>query len=106
MIVIPIQTKEHLNDALIIVLYKDDWERMKQAEPVQIDQARMMLETKKVLHSPTTVVCYEADPFPLMKFLDKKDIIGALGYLQRGIIGKDTPIAKAIDTLGLSSHDY
>lgn len=103
MIVLPVASKDHLSDILILVLSRDDFERVKQADPMQVSWTRMVTEVGVQIHQPTIVVCYEEDMFKLMKFLDKKDIIGALKHLERGhkpTVREGTPLQRAIDTLG------
>lgn len=104
--VIPIKTKQHLNDILVIVLDRDDWLRMNQADPVQLSWGNMVSTMGIDVIQPTIVICYEPNTIKLMQFLQKRDIIGALKYLQRGVKPTDNPIQNAINRLGLSGHDY
>lgn len=105
--VIPIKTKQHTNDILIIVLDKDDWSKMTQAAPVQLNWLEMVAQLSVQIIHPTIVICYEPSPMKLMQFLQKKDIIGALKYLQRGVGVADRTIIQAtMDGLGRSGNDY
>lgn len=102
---IPIATKDHAHDQLIIILSRDDWERMRQADPVQLDWTDMVVQTQ-FIYQPLITICYEPDITKVMVFLNKGDIIGALRFLQRGVSSDQrTTIQKAIDTLGRSG-DY
>jgi hypothetical protein len=111
MIALPIASKDHLNDMLVIVLARDDFERIKSADPMQVSWTHMQASLGIKIYEPTIVVCYENESgmFKLMKFLDKKDIIGALKYLQRGmkpILTEPSPIQNNIDGLGKSDRGY
>lgn len=83
MLILPIQSKGHLNDLLVIVFDQGDIERMRKGDPAQIK----MLDIKRVgkdLMNPTVIVCYEQDQTKLTQLINKGDIVAVLEYLQRG----------------------
>ena len=80
MIMIPIESKDHEHDALIIVLDKDNLSRMQQADPPEIELRRC----GKTLINPAICVCYQ-DPSPEWnRIVQGGNLAGMIEYLQRG----------------------
>ncbi len=80
MLLVPIQTQNHANDAVIIVLDQNSIDRMAKFDPAEI----LLSQTGKKLVSPKILICFEKDEAALSKFIHKADIKGLIKYLQRG----------------------
>ncbi len=80
MLLIPIETPNHADDVVIIVLGPDSLERMRQADPAEVE----LRKVGKKLVNPTVSVCFEEDLASLNRFIQRGDIQGLLKHLQRG----------------------
>lgn len=80
MLMLPIETRSHVNDMLIIVLDSVNIQRLREADPAEID-------TKvcgKQLVNPTVMVCYEEPTPQFNRLMQGNDIKAILEYLGRG----------------------
>jgi hypothetical protein len=80
MILIPIATEGHRNDALIVIINKSNVERMKRADPAEIK----LKELTGNLVSPVIMIAYEDSSPQLAKLIQSGDIKGIVKFLQRG----------------------
>ena len=80
MMMIPLETEGHEHDALILILSKNNVERLRQADPVEVN----LSETGYRLVNPTIMVCYEEDEPALTRLLHAGDLKAIIKHLQRG----------------------
>lgn len=79
MLILPIETEDHSHDALIIVLEKDNLDRMKQADPAEVD----LRKSGKTLVNPVVMVCYEEEQAKLT-MVHQGNLEAIIKHLQRG----------------------
>lgn len=87
MLIIPIPTKNHAKDTLLIIIESNDLDKMKGGSPLGIEMPDLVLKTAQMIHQPTILVCYE-DEDGMKKvdgFIKSNDVVGCLKYLQRGL---------------------
>ena len=80
MILLPIESPDHSEDALIVVLEADNLERLKQADPAEIH----LRQTGKRLVNPSVLICYEAESPELTAVLQSGNLKKIIAHLQRG----------------------
>lgn len=80
MLIIPIQSIDHTNDALVVILDSDSVDRMGKSDPAEV----VLKDCGKQLVNPTILICHEHDHKALNKFIHRNDIAGLIKYLQRG----------------------
>jgi hypothetical protein len=85
MLIFPIETTDHADDAVVVVLGSDNVERMAVGDPAEIDWRASGF----TLVNPRILLCYEKDQAALMRVIQTKDIRRILKYLSRGF--KDRP---------------
>ena len=61
MLMLPIQTPNHANDALIVILDDDNLARMAKADPAEIN----LRETGRTLVNPIILICHEPPTAPV-----------------------------------------
>ncbi len=83
MIILPIQSKGHLNDLLVVVFGPQNLERMKKGDPAEV-KLKDIKRSGKDLMNPTIIICYEEDQTKLMQLVNSKNIQQILEYLSRG----------------------
>jgi hypothetical protein len=80
MLLIPVETHDHKNDMLIVVLDDTNLERMKAADPAEIN----LHELKSKLVNPTIFLCHEQPTPGFMKLFNQRDLKAIMKFLQRG----------------------
>lgn len=80
MILLPIETPDHKNDAVIVILRPDNLERMKEGDPAEIS----LRQSSKTLLNPTLLICYEEEMPQLSQLIHSGDLKAIVKYLQRG----------------------
>lgn len=81
MILIPIETEKHDADAAIIVVSEANLERMRAADPVELDLSKC----GHTLINPRIMICVERENDPRMAALmNAGDLAGVIAYLTRG----------------------
>jgi hypothetical protein len=80
MLLIPIQSADHKEDAVIVVIDGVSLERMQKADPAEI----VLRQSGKHLVNPTLLFCFERDHVALNKFIQANNIKGLIKHLQRG----------------------
>lgn len=85
MLVLPIETPDHGDDCLIVVLGTDNVERMAEHDPAEIDWRA----SGRTLVNPRILLCYEKDQAALMRALATNDLRKFVKYLSRGF--RDRP---------------
>jgi len=83
MLVIPLMSKDHKYDALILVLGPDNLDRMKQADPAEVVM-RQINQGDFRLVDPVIYLCYEEPSPELERLVRGRDPIAILDFLQRG----------------------
>lgn len=86
MLVIPIQTVNHVKDGLIIILEDIGISRMKEGDPCEVKISELVLKSGKMLLQPDILIAYESEEgmAKVGEHLKNNDIIGLIKYLQRG----------------------
>lgn len=74
---------------VVLVLEKDNLDRMHQADPVDVhfaDYKGLMPDSQlgRPIHQLGLVIAYEEDKAKLLEFKDKNDVIGLMKWLERG----------------------
>jgi hypothetical protein len=80
MICIPIESADHKSDLLVIILEESSIERMRRADPFQVDCA----DFDKHLVNPRICICLEHDRNKLARFINSNDMRGLSEWLTRG----------------------
>ena len=80
MLILPVETKGHRKDAIIVVLDNDNLSRMAEADPVEID----MRKTGKTLVNPIVLICHEEPTPEFMQIINGGDLNKIIAHLQRG----------------------
>lgn len=80
MIIIPIKTDDHKHDMLIVVLDKVNVERMKVADPAEIQLAQLKIP----LVLPTIMIAYEDSSPEFSKVVQGGNVRKIIEFLQRG----------------------
>lgn len=80
MLLIPIETVNHTEDALIVVLGASNVERMRAADPAEI----VLRQTGRTLVNPTILLCYEDESPELARLLAARDVDAVVRHLRRG----------------------
>ena len=80
MLMIPIQTPNHTEDMLIVVLDGGNLERMAHADPAEVQ----LRTCGKTLVNPAILICHEEDSPELARLLQQRDIHAIVKFLQRG----------------------
>lgn len=80
MLLIPMQSSDHKNDIMIVVLDDIGLQRIQQADPAEIPLSK----TGKTLVNPLILICHESDHSSLNKYIQRNDIQGLIKHLQRG----------------------
>jgi len=83
MIIVPIQSKDHRRDLLVVILGPDNLERMRRGDPAEVKLADIR-KAGKELRDPAIEICYEEPDSPVFRLLQAGDLAGALQYLGRG----------------------
>ena len=81
MILIPIETKNHAEDMLLVILDKSNIERIQRADPAEIHIRDIV---GKTLVNPTVMICCEEPTPATMKIMNSGDIVGIIHHLSRG----------------------
>jgi hypothetical protein len=77
---IPVETANHEEDAVIVILHQENLARIAKADPVEI----VLKDFPGNLVNPRIVICYEEDTPELMKLLENDSLLEILEYLVRG----------------------
>ena len=80
MMMLPIETENHSHDAIILILGKDNLERMKAGDPAEAE----LRKTGRHLVNPTIMVCYEEQSPAFTQLLNRGDLKAIIEHLQRG----------------------
>ncbi len=80
MLMIPMQTFDHKQDALIVVIGPDNLARMKNGDPAEAELRR----SGKNLVNPTILLCYEEPSPELNRLVQAGDLKRLIKFLQRG----------------------
>ena len=80
MLTIPIESTDHRNDVLIVILDSDNLIRMGQADPAEVK----CKELGKKLINPSVLICHEPATQELMRVVNTRDLKKIVAYLQRG----------------------
>lgn len=80
MIVLPIETPNHADDVLIIVLGDDSLERMARADPAEVK----CKELGRNLINPRVVICHEKDSPEFARLLQARNLSKICEFLSRG----------------------
>lgn len=80
MILIPIQSPDHKEDALVIILDATNIDRMNVADHAEI----LLRECGRNLVNPAILLCYEEPTPKMMGFVNSRDVKGLIKYLRRG----------------------
>lgn len=80
MLMIPIQSKNHDNDMLIVIIDDNNVARMKTADPPEV----VLKDCGKILINPRILICHENDSPELTRILQNRDIEKIVQYLERG----------------------
>ena len=82
--ILPIETRDHAHDLVIVVLDAANVERMSQADPVEVT----IKESNRTLVNPTILICREEITPELeakfVRWAKDRDIGAILTYLKRG----------------------
>jgi DNA-directed RNA polymerase subunit H (RpoH/RPB5) len=87
MIVTVINVPEKQETLLLVVIEKENLERMKQADPITIESAirgGKILKTVEYPKSLTILIAYEEDDARLYSIARSGDLVELLRYLERG----------------------
>lgn len=80
MILLPIESPGHVDDAIIVVLNDDSLARMAQADPAEI----RCHDTGYNLVNPKILICHEKDTPELTRLLQTRDLEKIIKHLTRG----------------------
>jgi hypothetical protein len=80
MIVIPIVTQSHTNDALLVVIDALNLERMKAADPAEVT----LNGREHYLVNPRVLICYEEITPEFKAIIDTRDLDKIIAHLRRG----------------------
>lgn len=83
MLIFPIQTENHASDMLLIVLDPANLERMKAADPAEVQMAQLR-KAGHLLLQPIIHICYEENTPEWRKLVQSGDIKAILRFLGRG----------------------
>jgi hypothetical protein len=83
MLILPVQTPDHKDDALIVVLGPDNLERMKEGDPAEV-QLSQIRGAGKDLVDPAILLCYEEPSPALNQLIQRGNLSAILKHLQRG----------------------
>lgn len=83
MIVIPVVTPHHDHDALIVVFFKENLERMKGGDPAELS-LKQIADAGKNLVKPAIMICYEEDEKKFTQIANRGNLKSLIEYLQRG----------------------
>lgn len=87
MLLIPILTNNHENDALIIVLDRSALRSMKNSDPVMFTLDEVVKETEIAIHQPNIMITYEDEESMkhIHSLIEKNDFQAIFKYLTRGV---------------------
>lgn len=80
MLALPIESTDHKNDAIILILGPENLERMKTGDPAEF----IAKQSGKHLVNPKLLICYEEPSPQLTQLLQGGDLRKIIEYLQRG----------------------
>lgn len=80
MLILPIESPDHQDDHLIVILNEHSLERMQAADPAEIK----LRETGKRLVNPTITLCFEKSSPELAKLLHSGNLPRIIAFLRRG----------------------
>lgn len=80
MLMFPIETTDHKNDAVIVVLDPGNIDRLSVADPAEV----VLRQSGKTLINPTVVICLEKPSKEWQRVLHSGDLKEIIKFLQRG----------------------
>jgi hypothetical protein len=79
-LILPIQTPNHEDDMLVVVLDDDNLARMAAADPAEVRLA----DTGRTLVNPRVLICHEPDSPAFTRLLQTRDLAKIVEHLTRG----------------------
>lgn len=80
MIILPVETLNHVSDLLIIVLDDANLERMGHADPAEV----LLKDCGKTLVNPAVMIAHQNSNPEFARILNGGDLVAVVKYLQRG----------------------
>ena len=80
MLIIPIQSQSHERDAIIIVLGRENVQRLEKSDPLEVKCS----ETGRVLANPVIMIAYEDETPEFKQVVQSGDLGKIISFLQRG----------------------
>jgi len=83
MLILPLETQDHKQDVVVVILEPANLARMREGDPAEV-KLRQVREAGKHLVEPTILLCYEEDTAALTRLVQGGDLRAMLKYLHRG----------------------
>ncbi len=80
MLIVPIESPDHTEDAVLVVLDDENLARMAKADPAEVK----LRETGRHLVNPLVVICHEKPSPELQRAIQTRDLKKIIAFLQRG----------------------
>jgi|SRR5215831_8102015 len=83
MLLLPVETRNHKHDVLIVIIQPDNLARMREGDPAEVILKDIRQAGKNLL-DPLILLCYEENSPVLQRLIQGGDIKAISKHLQRG----------------------